>query len=63
MQGIGGLLVLFGLGGILLNQFGYDFTLVSWTNNWGYGTGIAIKLGVAALGAVLWFVGLKQEQG
>lgn len=62
MKNIGGYLVLFGLGSLLLGLFGYDFILVSWMDSWGYGPGIAMRIGMIVLGGILWFVGHNQEQ-
>jgi len=63
LKNIGGLLVLFGFGSIALGLFGMEFRLVSFLDNWGPSVGMAIKGGMGVLGAILWFVGNKQEAG
>lgn len=61
MKNIGGLMVLLGLGSIVINLIGYEFRLVSWMDNWGTTVGYALKIGLAVIGAILWFIGNKQE--
>ncbi len=61
MKSIGGLLLLFGLGSIVLNYLGREFTLLSWIDSWGPEAGWAIRIGMAVVGAGLWFVGNMAE--
>jgi hypothetical protein len=61
MKSLGGLLFFFGLGSFVLNYLGREFTLLSWIDNWGPTTGVAIRVGLIVVGAVLWFVGRKRE--
>jgi hypothetical protein len=42
-------------------MLGYEFTLISWIDNWGETTGMAIRVGMAVVGAALWLVGRKRE--
>ncbi len=61
MKQIGIYLLLAGVGSILLNQFGYEFSLLMWIDNWGETVGWAIRSGAIAIGAILFFLGMKQE--
>jgi hypothetical protein len=61
MKSIGGLLLLFGLGSIVLNYLGREFALLSWIDSWGPEAGWAIRIGMAVVGAGLWFVGNMVE--
>jgi hypothetical protein len=62
MKKIGLYLVVFGLGSLLLNLFGYEFRLLMWLDTWGESVGMGIRVGTAVIGAVVWFVGFKSEQ-
>lgn len=62
MKKIGTYLLIGGIGSILLNQFGYEFTLLSWIDSWGASVGWAIRGGAIAVGTALFLVGMKQEQ-
>ena len=63
MKGLGGLLVLFGAGSIVLNLMGREFQLLMWIDTWGEGVGWAIKIGLIVVGAGLWLMaGGKQRQ-
>jgi hypothetical protein len=61
MKNIGLYLVIFGIGSMIMNQFGYEFRLLMWIDNWGETVGWAIRGGAAVIGAVLWFVGYSQQ--
>lgn len=61
MKSIGGLLFVLGLGSFLLNFMNMEFKLLSWVDNWGPGAGVAIRIGLIVVGALLWLVGRKQE--
>ncbi len=62
MKNIGSMLLFFGVGSIVLGFFGYDFRLVSWVDMWGETTGWAIRGGVIAAGAGLFFLGWRADQ-
>lgn len=60
MKLIGGLLLFFGLGSIILYFLEMQFTLMQWVDNWGSETGWAIRVGMAVVGAILFFIGSKR---
>ena len=62
MKKIGTYLLLAGIGSILLNQFGYEFSLLMWIDNWGETVAWSIRGGAIAAGAIMLFLGMKQEQ-
>ncbi len=62
MKSAGSTLLFFGIGTILLNVFGYEFSLLSWIDNWGETVGWVIRGAAIVLGAVLFFLGHKSEQ-
>ncbi|SMF13785.1 hypothetical protein SAMN02745866_00872 [Alteromonadaceae bacterium Bs31] len=62
MKKIGIYLIIAGIGSIVLNQLGYEFTLLMWISNWGETVAWAIRGGAIAVGAVLFFIGIQQEQ-
>lgn len=55
MKSIGMYLMFFGIGSIVLNQIGYEFSILMWIDNWGETVGWAIRGGAAAAGAAIWF--------
>jgi hypothetical protein len=61
MKNIGGLMVLFGAGSIVLNVVGYEFSLMMWVDNWGPGVGWAIRGALIVVGVILWLQGSKSE--
>lgn len=61
MKGIGGLMVLMGAGSFVLNMMGRELVLIMWIDNWGPTVGLAIRIALIAVGAILWFMGHKQE--
>jgi hypothetical protein len=61
MKNLGGLMVLFGAGSILLGFFGYEFTLLMWIDTWGPAVGWIIRGALIVVGAALWLVGNKAE--
>jgi len=61
MKNLGGLMVLFGAGSILLGFFGYEFTLLMWIDAWGPAVGWIIRGALIVVGAALWLVGNKAE--
>lgn len=63
MRGIGSFAFIMGAGSFVLNLIGMEFKLLMWIDLWGPGVGLAIRLGLMAVGAILWVVGLKMEAG
>ena len=62
MKQIGIYLMIAGIGSIVLNQFGYEFSLLMWIDNWGESVAWAIRGGAIVVGGVLFFLGMKEEQ-
>ena len=60
MKSLGGLLFFLGLGSFVLNYLDYEFSVLSWVDNWGPNTGMSIRIGLIVIGAVMWLVGRKQ---
>jgi hypothetical protein len=61
MKQIGLYLVIFGVGSLALNLFGYEFSILMWLDTWGETVGMGIRIGAAVVGAVLWFLGNKAQ--
>jgi hypothetical protein len=61
MKSIGGYMFFFGVGSIVLDYMDRQFTLLSWIDNWGSTVGWGIRIALIVVGAVLWFIGGKQE--
>ena len=61
MRQFGIYVLIFGAGSMLLNLFGYEFRLLSWIDSWGEGVGWGIRIGLIALGAVMFFLGKPAE--
>jgi len=59
VKSIGGFLFVMGVGSAILTYFGYEFRLLMWIDTWGPQAGWAIRGAMAAVGAVLWFIGFK----
>ncbi len=53
MQGIGWLLIILGIGSFVLNYLEREFILLMWVDNWGPDVGLAIRIGMIVLGAIL----------
>lgn len=62
MKSIGLYLLIAGIGSIALNQFGYEFSLLMWIDNWGETVGWGIRGGAIVVGAIMMFVGMAQEK-
>lgn len=62
MKSIGFYLFFFGIGSILLNQFGYEFSILMWIDNWGVTVGWAIRLSAVFIGGLLWLIGSRAER-
>ena len=60
MKSIGATMVLLGAGSFVLNLLERDFTLLMWIDTWGPTVGTAIRIGLIAGGAGLWFLGDRQ---
>ncbi len=63
MKSLGGYMFFFGVGSIVLLLMNRNFTILMWIDQWGEGVGWSIRIGLAVLGAGLWLLGMKQEQG
>lgn len=61
MKNLGMWLMIFGFGSMALYFVGFEFKLLMWIDNWGPAVGWAIRAGLAAVGAVLFFLGMRQE--
>ncbi|OGI40274.1 MAG: hypothetical protein A2140_03015 [Candidatus Muproteobacteria bacterium RBG_16_62_13] len=61
MKSLGIWLAIFGVGSLLLNLMGMEFKILMWIDNWGHGTGMAIRGGLTAAGVVLFVIGWRQE--
>ena len=62
MKGLGGLLVFFGVGSIVLNLMEREFVILSWIDNWGENVGWGIKIGFIVVGGLMWLMGGKSQQ-
>lgn len=61
MKTIGSYLAIFGIGSIILYFLNMQFTLLMWIDNWGETVGWVIRIGMTVIGAILFLVGLNQE--
>ena len=61
MKKIGGYLLFFGIGSIVLNLVGFEFILLMWIDSWGAEIGWGIRIGFIALGAIMMVLGPKEE--
>ena len=61
MKSFGGFLVLLGILSIALYFIGWNVRLLMWVDNWGALVGWLIRGGVIVLGAILYFIGSRQE--
>ncbi len=53
MAGWGLTFIIIGLGSFLLNMIGVEFAILMWVDHWGATVGSLIRIGFAALGAVM----------
>ena len=60
MKQIGGLLLFFGLGSMVLYLLEMEFIVLQWIDTWGVETGWAIRIGMAVIGAILLFVASRK---
>ena len=61
MKQLGGLLIFFGIGSIVLNFMDYEFIVTMWVDNWGTNIGWGIRIALIVVGAILFFVGKPEE--
>ena len=61
MKTAGIYLLIAGIGSIILNLIGYNFSLLMWIDNWGETVGWAIRGGAAVVGTILVLIGMKME--
>ncbi|MEM7610265.1 MAG: hypothetical protein AAF270_01105 [Pseudomonadota bacterium] len=61
MKTVGMYLLIAGIGTIALNQFGMEFSLLGWIDNWGETVGWMIRGGAIVVGAALFFLGKNAE--
>ena len=62
MKSIGTYMAIFGLLAIVLNFFNAVPRLLAWIYNWGEGVAWGIKIAFVIVGAILYFMGRKQEE-
>ncbi|MDH2205936.1 hypothetical protein HXZ62_11455 [Empedobacter falsenii] len=62
MKTIGTYMAIFGLLAIVLNFFNAVPRLLAWIYNWGEGVAWGIKIAFVIVGAILYFMGRKQEE-
>ena len=62
MKNAGSLLLFFGIGTIVLNLVGYEFSILFWIDNWGDTVGWVIRGAMVAIGAVLFIMGMRSPQ-
>jgi len=63
MKNIGGLMVLFGAGSLVLGMIGFEFSLMMWVDNWGTTVGYVIRGALIVVGGALWLMGNSAESG
>jgi hypothetical protein len=61
MEKIGGTMLFFGIGSIVLSFINMQFILLAWIDMWGPTVGWAIRIVLIVGGGVLWFLGKKQK--
>ncbi len=61
MRSIGGLLFILGAGSIVLYYLHYEFIVLSWMNRLDAPLPWVIRIGMAVIGAILWFVGKPKK--
>ena len=59
MKKLGGYMLFFGIGSIILNYFNMQFIILSWIDTWGVTVGWSIRIGLIVAGAVLMLVAKK----
>jgi hypothetical protein len=61
MKSLGIYMFLFGIGSMVLYFLGREFVVLSWIENWGPNVGWGIRIGLAVVGAALFFFGKQKE--
>jgi hypothetical protein len=61
MKSLGGYMFFFGVGSIVLYFLNMEFILLAWIDMWGTDIGWGIRIALALVGGILWFVGNKKE--
>ena len=61
MKSFGSLLLLLGIGSIVLNLVGFEFSLLMWIDNWGEMAGWAIRGTMIVAGGALYFLSSTSE--
>lgn len=56
---LGGLMAVAGLVSLILSFFSYNIKLLRWIDQWGDETGLMIRIGLIAGGALLFMVGSR----
>lgn len=60
MKSLGGNMLFFGIGSILLHFLNMQFIILAWIDIWGPSVGWAIRIGMTVVGGFLWLIGNKQ---
>jgi hypothetical protein len=60
MQKLGGYLLFFGIGSIILDFIGMRFVILSWIDTWGPSIGWTIRIGLIVAGAAILLVERKK---
>jgi hypothetical protein len=60
MKSLGGNMLFFGIGSIILHFLNMQFIILAWIDIWGPSVGWAIRIGMTAVGGFLWLIGNKQ---
>ena len=63
MRSIGLLLIVLVIGSFILRLLEMEFRLLRWVDEWGTGTGNIIRIYAAAIGALLYFLGIERNPG
>jgi hypothetical protein len=61
MVRLGGYMLFFGIGSIILNFIGLQFIVLSWIDYWGDSTAWLIRIGMIVVGGFLWWWAGKRE--
>ncbi len=61
MKKLGGYLMFFGIGSIVLSFLNMQFIILSWIDTWGSSVGWGIRIALIVGGAALFLVGKKNE--
>jgi hypothetical protein len=61
MAKLGGYLLFFGLGSMVLSFMGYEFVILSWIDSWGTEAGWGIRIAMAVGGGLMWLLGRSKQ--